>query len=186
MFLKCPLRSTFSFSKKCGVKRPLGVALPPLSRGCGDDASPHKSAKAASRGTKCHGVRDERPLQDLRSSRKIAKHLPGIISASQEARSVCLGRNEPRVPWRLCGQHTGNWGRACRVRERSERQSCGGAALFSCEAPFHFQNWGKAPRGCGPARRTPRCFYLLIPSLIKVDVLCLLFLGLRSGKLMGL
>ena len=27
---------------------------------------------------------------------------------SQEARSVCLGRNEPRVPWRLCGKHTGS------------------------------------------------------------------------------
>ena len=30
-----------------------------------------QSAKSASRGTKCHGVRDARPLQDLRSLRKI-------------------------------------------------------------------------------------------------------------------
>ena len=29
------------------------------------------SAKSSSRGTQCHGVRDERPLQDLRSLRKI-------------------------------------------------------------------------------------------------------------------
>ena len=31
---------------------------------------PPQGAKAASRGTKCHGVRDARPLQDLRSLRK--------------------------------------------------------------------------------------------------------------------
>ena len=30
------------------------------------------------------------------------------VKASQEARSVCLGRNEPRLPWRLRGQHTGS------------------------------------------------------------------------------
>ena len=31
---------------------------------------------------------------------------PQGTPASQEARSVCLGRNEPRFPWRLCGKTT--------------------------------------------------------------------------------
>ena len=43
---------------------------PCASAGCRGGASPCKSANPSSRGTKCHGVRDERPLQDLRRSRK--------------------------------------------------------------------------------------------------------------------
>ena len=33
-------------------------------------------------------------------------NLPGIVHASQEARSICLGRSEPRLPSRLCGKNT--------------------------------------------------------------------------------
>ena len=49
-------------------------------------------------------------------------NLPGIVHASQEARSICLGRSEPRLPSRLCGKTT------LAVLWRSRP--------FSCEAPF--------------------------------------------------
>ena len=48
-----------------------------------------------------------------------AMQAPTSVKASQEARSVCLGRNEPRFPWRLCGKPS--W------------QSCGVGVITPCK-----------------------------------------------------
>ena len=63
--------------------------------GCRGGASPCKSAKASSRGTKCHGVRDERPLQDLRSSRKTHWQLGTRLSSQRAKRTSVQRRSRP-------------------------------------------------------------------------------------------
>ena len=67
-----------SLFKTIGVKRPWEW---PCHRGVLGRRKPLQGANPSSWGTKCHGVRDARPLQDLRSSRKIAKHLSGSAAA---------------------------------------------------------------------------------------------------------
>ena len=116
----------------------LGVALPPRGAGAACKCAlakrgnaPAKGAKAASRGTKCHGVRDERPLQDcqslrsltrqarpqLRSLRKTAKHPSGILRRSRpfsceasfpktigvKRPALSRGAGEAGAPARACG-----------------------------------------------------------------------------------
>ena len=64
---------------------------------------------------------------------------PQSTPASQEARSICLGRSEPRLPSRLCGKNT------LAVLRRSRP--------FLLRSTLFLINWGKAPRGCGPCHR---------------------------------
>ena len=64
-----------------GGKAPRGWGPAIAFAGAWGRCEPPQGSKAASRGTKCHCVRDARPLQDLRSSRKIAKHPSGSVAA---------------------------------------------------------------------------------------------------------
>ena len=76
--------------------------------------APAKSAKAASRGTQCHGVRDKRPLQDLRSSRKTAKHPSGSAAAEPPISQQSLFQNWGKAPCAFAGVVAGPrpWGDA--------------------------------------------------------------------------
>ena len=114
--------------QSCGAAtlfKTTGVKRPALSRSAGAAQAP---AKAQSRH---RGARSAMAsaMSDLCKICGACGKYTDIAHASQEARSICLGRSEPRLPSRLCGKNT------LAVLRRSRP--------FSCEALL--KNWGKAP-----------------------------------------